>query len=167
MDVGKIHEEHKCQTLEIDNWKEVEIMNEETGIYEIEDKCEGMEVMEEKDEEKYLGDLISTDGRNIKNVKARVAKGKGIVSKILSILDGIPFGDFYFEIAVILRESLLVSSMLSNSEAWYNVSNAELELLDVQFLISILRTAIFRAGVCSVERHNKKKKNFLSSSHLK
>ena len=51
MDVGKIHEEHKCQTLEIDNWKEVEIMNEETGIDEIEDKCEGMEVMEEKDEE--------------------------------------------------------------------------------------------------------------------
>ena len=141
--VGKVHEEHKCQTLEIDNWKEVEIMNEETGIDEIQDKCEGMEVMEEKDEEKYLGDLISTDGRNIKNVKARVAKGKGIVSKILSILDGIPFGDFYFEIAVILRESLLVSSMLSNSEAWYNVSNAELELLesiDVQFLRSILRS---------------------------
>ena len=94
-----------------------------------------------KNEEKYLGDVLSTDGRNIKNVKARIAKGKGIVSRILSMLDGIPFGEFYFEIAAILRESLLVSSMLSNSEAWYNVSKAELELLetiDVNFLRRVL-----------------------------
>ena len=95
--------------------------------------------MEMKKEEKYLGDVLSTDGRNIKNVRARVAKG--IVSRILSMLDGIPFGEFYFEIAAILRESLLVSSMLSNSEAWYNVSKAELELLetiDVNFLRNVL-----------------------------
>ena len=49
--------------------------------------------MEAKMEEKYLGDVISTDGKNIKNVKARVAKGKGIVSRILSILEGIPSGE--------------------------------------------------------------------------
>jgi hypothetical protein len=36
-------------------------------------------------------------------VKARVTKGKGIISRILSILDGIPFGEFYFETAVIER----------------------------------------------------------------
>ena len=51
-------------------------------------------------------------------------------------------GEFYFEIAMILRNSLLVSSMLCNSEAWYAVSKAELDLLetiDVQFLRQILR----------------------------
>ena len=99
--------------------------------------------MEEKKEEKYLGDIISTDGRNIKNIKARVAKGKGIVSRIMTILEGIPMGEFYFEIAMILRNSLLVSSMLCNSEAWYAVSKAELDLLetiDVQFLRQILRS---------------------------
>ena len=101
-------------------------MNEETGIEEIEDICEGEEIMEEKSDEKYLGDVISTDGKNIKNVKARVAKGKGIANRIISIIDGIPFGDFYFEVAMILRNSLLVSSMLSNSEAWYNVSKLSL-----------------------------------------
>jgi hypothetical protein len=63
--VGKVCEEYKCQTLKIDNWKEVEVVNEETGIDAIEDSCEGVENMEEKDEEKYLGDIISTDGRNI------------------------------------------------------------------------------------------------------
>ena len=140
--VGKMYDDFKCQTLKVDNWKEVEIKNEETGIDEIEDFVEGEEEMKVKNEEKYLGDVISTDGRNIKNIKARVAKGKGITSKILSILEGIPFGKFYYEVAVILRDSLLVSSMLCNSEAWYNITNAELNLLetvDVQFLRSVLR----------------------------
>ena len=45
--------------------------------------------------EKYLGDILSTDGRNIKNVKARVSKGTGIISRILAMLEGIPFGPFY------------------------------------------------------------------------
>ena len=67
---------------------------------------------------------------------------KKLVNRILSILDGIPFGEFYFEVAMILRNSLLVSSMLSSSESWYNVTKSELDLLetvDVNFLRSILR----------------------------
>ena len=36
---------------------------------EREDVHTGGEIMEEKKEEKYLGDVISTDGKNIKNVK--------------------------------------------------------------------------------------------------
>jgi hypothetical protein len=140
--VGKLKEDFKCQSLKVDNWKEVELKNDETGVDDILDVCEGEEIMEDKQEEKYLGDVISTDGRNIKNVKARVAKGKGIMSRILTILEGIPFGEFYFEIAVILRNALLVSSMLCNSEAWYNVSKPELDLLetvDNQFLRSVLK----------------------------
>ena len=58
------------------------------------------------------------------------------------MMEGIPFGDFYFETAILLRNTLLVSSMLCNSEAWWNVSKAELDLLetvDVKFLRSILQ----------------------------
>jgi hypothetical protein len=98
--------------------------------------------MEEKNEEKYLGDIISKDGRNIKNIKARVKKGKGIVTKIMSILDSIPFGNHYFEIGIILRNSLLTSSMLCNSETWYNITKAEMNLLetvDLMLLRRILR----------------------------
>ena len=86
--------------------------------------------MEEADEDKYLGDIISKDGRNIKNIQARVNKGKGIVKRILEILEGIPFGKLYFQVAIILRNTLLVSSVLCNSEAWFNVTKAELELLE-------------------------------------
>ena len=83
----------------------------------MEDCVIGEEVMEEKCDEKYLGDIISNDGRNIKNIKARVSKGKGVVNRIMTYLEGIPFGKFYFEIAVILRNSLMVSCVLFNSEA--------------------------------------------------
>ena len=75
-------------------------------------------------------------------IKARVQKGKGIITRILTILEGIPFGQFYFEVAMMLRNSLLVSSMLVNTEAWYKITKAELNLLesiDVQFLKSVLK----------------------------
>ena len=140
--IGKQKEEYKCESLKVDNWQEVEIINDETGMQEIIDICNGEQVMEEKLEEKYLGDVISTDGRNIKNIKTRILKGKGINSRILTILDGIPYGQFYFEVAILLRNSLLVSSMLTNTEAWYNITKSEMELLetiDLQFLRSILK----------------------------
>ena len=45
---------------------------------------------------------------------------------------------------MMLRTSLLVSSMLCNSEAWYNVTKAELSLLesvDILFLKGVLKTS--------------------------
>jgi hypothetical protein len=82
------------------------------GPIKIEDICEGEDIMEKKENERYLGDVISKDGRNIKNIQA------GIVRKILTCLDGIPFGKYHFQSGLILRNSLLVSSMLFNSEVW-------------------------------------------------
>ena len=140
--VGHVHEEFKCQDLSVEKWTEVEVTNDVTGESEIKDIWDGEENIEETTEEKYLGDIISTDGKNIKNIKARISKGKGIVNKILMVLDGIPFGKHYFEVGIILRNSLLVSSMLFNCEAWYNLSSAELDLMetiDLQFLRQLMK----------------------------
>jgi hypothetical protein len=52
------------------------------------------------------------------------------VSKIMSILETIPLGRHYFEIAVVLRNSLLTSSMLCNTESWYNITKAEMNLFE-------------------------------------
>ena len=139
--VGKSKQNFKCQNLEVDYWKEFEVLNKETGEEEIIDVCDEKDKMEEKLDERYLGDIISVDGRNIRNIKARVSKARGIISRILSILDGIPFGQYYFEVALILRSSLLISSLLCNSESWYNVTKTELDLLesvDLHFLRQIL-----------------------------
>ena len=140
--VGHLHEEFKCQDLSVEKWTELEVTNDITGEAEIKDIWSGEENIEEKTEEKYLGDIISKDGKNIKNIKARISKGKGIVNKILMVLDGIPFGKHYFEVGILLRNSLLVSSMLFNCEAWYNLSGAELDLLetiDLQLLRQLLQ----------------------------
>ena len=81
--------------------------------------------------------MISKDGRNIKNIKARVNKGKGIVQNIMNVLDGVPFGKLYFQVAMLLRNSLLVSSLLCNSEAWFNLTKSDLDLLETVDLLLI------------------------------
>ena len=81
----------------------------------IKDVLVGEEAIEDTSNEKYLGDIISKDGRNTLNIKARIGKGRGIIKKILNILNSIPFGKLFYQIAISLRDSLLVSSVLCNS----------------------------------------------------
>ena len=40
----------------------------------------------------YLGDIVRNDGKNCTNIKSRVKKGLGIVSRIMDILNTISFG---------------------------------------------------------------------------
>ena len=80
--------------------------------------------------EKYLGDLISNDGSNIKNILSRKAKGTGIVDQIMVKPRGTVYGPFYYEVGLILREAMLVNGMLTNAEAWYGLTDAEIELLE-------------------------------------
>ena len=87
--------------------------------------------MEESTEEKYLGDLITSDGSNRTNVNARKAKGYGLVDKVTSMLEEISFGPNYFEIALLLRSSLFISSILVNSEVWYGLTLSEIEQLEI------------------------------------
>ena len=115
--IGKYCEEFKCQNLRVDDWDRIRVNNDETGKMKIVDV---EEIMEEKED---IGDILSKDGKNSKNIKARVSKEIGIVNRIMTLLNGIPFGKFYFEVSLMLRNSLLVSSVLCNSESWYNVTN--------------------------------------------
>ena len=61
----------------------------------------------------------------------------------MTILDDMCFGPYQFEVASILRESLLINSILSNSEVWYNLSKTEIEQLeqiDEELLRKVLET---------------------------
>ena len=42
--------------------------------------------MEKVSSDTYLGDIVSSDGKNRLNIESRVAKGLGIVSQIMDIL---------------------------------------------------------------------------------
>ena len=91
--------------------------------------CQGLQVhgcpMKEVKNDTYLGDIISSDGKNTLNIESRVSKGLGIVSQIMDILKSVSFGAHYFEIAVTLREAMLVNGLLANSEVWYGLTGAE------------------------------------------
>ena len=69
-------------------------------------------VMKEADTEKYLGDQIDkTDSINATK-NGRHAKGLGIITGIMSILDEIPLGRHKMDKAMKLREVMLIMSLL-------------------------------------------------------
>ena len=111
-----------CPDLYIDNWKVEKISEIKTGIRNLQDIHDGDYKIDETESEKYLGDIITSDGKNNKNIEARVHKGIGVITQIKAILEDMSFGKFYFEISVILRNSLLLNSMLTNSEIWYDIT---------------------------------------------
>ena len=86
--------------------------------------------MPEASSDTYLGDVISSDGTNKLNILSRVSKGQGKIAQIMSMVDKISLGKHYFKIALLLRESIFLSSVLTNSEVWYRVTKAELEELE-------------------------------------
>ena len=103
-------------------------------------KVHGTKMQEVKDD-RYLGDILSYDGKNTKNIRDRIAKGIGIIANLFNLLDTISFGQFYFEIAVLLRNSMLINGTLTNAEVWYNFSKneiQEIEQLDHIFFAKLL-----------------------------
>ena len=122
MHVGKSCYKEICSDLYVDGWKIKEASEVEIGNTKLIDEHDGLHEMKEVNNEKYLGDILSSDGNNANNISARQNRGQGVVNQIMSMLEGICFGKFYFEVAMTLRESLLVSSLLTNSESWYNLT---------------------------------------------
>ena len=128
--------EHICPELFIDNWQVEKV--EDSG--EVKDFYKGEINLSKTDAEKYLGDIICKDGKNLKNIKDRKSKGFGIVQQISSILENIFFGPYEIEISLILRKSLLLNGILTNSEAWYGLKDEEvmhLEQIDETLLRKI------------------------------
>ena len=102
-------------------------------------------IMPEVTEDTYLGDILSSDGKNTKNVKNRISKGLGTMNQIFSLLENICFGPHYFEIAILLRESMLINGTLTNAEIWYNFTESEIEefeALDRLFFRRLLQVPV-------------------------
>ena len=78
----------------------------------------------------YLGDVISSNGKNEENLKRRIGRGLGKIKDIMTILENVTFGEHYFSTAVLLRESLFLSSVLSSADIWYNLSTTDIKQLE-------------------------------------
>ena len=98
-------------------------------------------------EDTYLGDIISSDGKNKKNIQNRIAKGTGIISQIMTILERVTLGEHYFATALLLRESLFLNSILTNADIWYAIQKEDLDQLE-ELDISLLRQIM--GATCTV-----------------
>jgi hypothetical protein len=87
-------------------------------------------VLQKVNQDTYLGDILSSDGRNKININDRVCKGRGIMNKILNILETVSFGYHYFRIFVFLRESMFVNGTLTNADVWYGFEPRDLKELE-------------------------------------
>ena len=135
--------EHLTPELYVDNWEVKKICEEKTGVDNLKDVCSGDILVERADTDTYLGDIISKDGKNTKNIMARKAKGHGIVKQILDMLEGICFGPYEIEVALFLRSSLLLNGILTNSEVGYGSTLEEikhLEQIDEILIRKVLET---------------------------
>ena len=73
--------------------------------------------------ETNLGDLVCSTGSNDKNIENRYNKGVGAISQMDTMLARTSLGHYYFEIGLIMRDAMLVSKLVYNSEVWYCVTD--------------------------------------------
>ena len=100
------------------------------------------EQMKDADSAKYLDDVIHKNGTIQATIENGKKKGEGMIAEILSIINEIPLGKHKTEVAIKLREAMLLNGILFNSEAWHGVTLAQvvkLEQTDEALLRGILK----------------------------
>ena len=87
----------KCKTIHVGNENEF---------------CPDLQVhglkIGKSEEEKYLSDIITCNNSIKTNIESRFSKGIGLIAQIMSLLDEVTFGERYFEVAVLLRQSIFI-----------------------------------------------------------
>ena len=134
MHVGKKINEDICQKLTIDLWEE-KLEKDEDGKEDLVNICKGKTVMKVVEEKKYLGDIIMKDGKNQQNIKARTNKAQGNLNKIVTSLSERPYGRHTFKAAKLMRETILLGGLLTNSKSWINITKKNIEDLEKQDIL--------------------------------
>ena len=79
------------------------------------------EIMHETHEEKYLGDYININAKHATTVSHRRARGFGIITDIIQILNHIQDSKRRIRVGLHLRQAWFVNSVLLNMEVWHNI----------------------------------------------
>ena len=110
--------QQKCKTMEVGTHKE---KRKEWSL--------GDKKIERCDVYQYLGEMISRDGRNEKNLRARFDKVKMAVRSIITCRNNAIFQNIATKTILQLHDSQTLSSLLYNSETW-TLTAADRKLLD-------------------------------------
>jgi hypothetical protein len=87
--------------------------------------------------------MINEKGNNKDLVKDRVNKGKSVMANCLALCNEITMGIHYVEVAVLLYNTVFLSTIIFNSQAWTNLTKEdekELQTLQLSYLKRILRS---------------------------
>ena len=104
MHIGK--DKHKCRPLQVNN-SVVNTLSKET----------------------YLGSIITSDGKIDQHILDRQNKGIGIVNQILSLLKEVHFGQYYFEMVILFRNTMLINGMLFSIESVHGLKDKHIDQL--------------------------------------
>ena len=86
--------------------------------------------MHDSIQEVYLGDIIHRSKKNKPNIERRKAKGYGIINEILVIVNEIPLAHWKVKSGLQLRQAMLINGILFNTEAWHNISDKDIIMLE-------------------------------------
>ena len=98
-------------------------------------------VMESSQEEKYLGDMVSSSG-NDENMKFKRKLGFQAISDNMTVLKELAAGSHYLAVGLVFRDAVLKSKLLLNSEVWHGLTlkqTENLEDVDKIYLRNILK----------------------------
>ena len=83
------------------------------------------DIMKDSVHEKYLGEVIHQNGKQHATLVDRLAKGYGIISNIIALIDDIPLGHRRVQIGLELRQAWLINRLLYNSEIWQQMTEKD------------------------------------------
>ena len=76
-----------------------------------------------------MGDWLTPSINSDLNIERRSNKSIGTVSQIVSLLRQVSLGYYYMEIALMFRDTMLISQLLFSSEIWINVTKKQIAKL--------------------------------------
>ena len=91
--------------LYVDGWCMKNVENIETGETTRQDILEGDMEISHIGSEKYLGQIVSSDGRHTLNIEKLKNKGIGLKNKVIKMLESMPPQRFHFIIAIISQNN--------------------------------------------------------------
>ena len=87
--------------------------------------------MDKKTSTKYLGNILSTRGGLGGTIEDRRSMGWGKIATIMGILSSVDISVHRLEAGLMLRQAVLINSLLYSAEAWSGVTARHLARLEV------------------------------------
>jgi hypothetical protein len=123
------------------------------------------EDMKQVSSTKYLGNILSTSGGINNMVEDRRSQGWGKIATIMGILSEVDMGVHKVEVGLMLRQAILINSMLFSAKAWSSVSEKQLARLEVVDT-ALLRRLTGGHSKCGTEFHHLETATWKLRHHL-